>query len=84
LDSEASYPASSHFGSRILAFNLPFRFRTPLGYNLQVRGLASWPKDGAYPLEGILETDWTVSTFTMNWKLTRAELPVAFEAGEPI
>ena len=84
LGEEASYPASSHFGSGILTVNLPFLFRTPPGYNLQVRGPANWPKDGAYPLEGIVETDWAVSTFTMNWKLTRAELPVVFEEGEPI
>ena len=31
-----------------------------------------------------METDWLESTFTMNWKLTRANLPVIFEAGEPI
>ena len=84
LDGETAYPASSHFGSGILTFNLPFLFRTPKGYNLHVRGPANWPKDGAYPLEGIVETDWAVSTFTMNWKLTRANLPVIFEAGEPI
>jgi hypothetical protein len=84
LGEEANYPVSSHFGSGILTFNLPFLFRTLSGYNLQVRGPANWPKDGAYPLEGIVETDWAVSTFTMNWKLTRAELPVVFEEGEPI
>jgi hypothetical protein len=76
--------AGSHFGSGILTWNLPFLFRTPPGYNLQVRGPANWPKDGAYALEGIVETDWLESTFTMNWKLTRADLPVVFEADEPI
>jgi len=84
LDGETSHPASSHFGSGILTFNLPFLFRTPKGYNLQVRGPVNWPKDGVYPLEGVVETDWALSTFTMNWKLTRAELPVVFEVGEPI
>jgi hypothetical protein len=84
LDGEEAPPASSHFGSGILTWNLPFLFRTPPGYNLQVRGPANWPKDGAYPLEGIVETDWLESTFTMNWKLTRADLPVIFEVGEPI
>jgi Family of unknown function (DUF6065) len=84
LDSEEAPPASSHFGSGIITWNLPFLFRTPPGYNLHVRGPANWPKDGAYPLEGIVETDWLESTFTMNWKLTHAGLPVIFEAGEPI
>jgi Family of unknown function (DUF6065) len=76
--------ASSHFGEGILTWSLPFLFRTPPGYNLHVRGPANWPKDGVYPLEGIVETDWLEATFTMNWKLTRANLPVTFEAGEPI
>jgi hypothetical protein len=84
LDGEEVSFASSHFGSGILTWRLPFLFRTSPGYNLQVRGPANWPKDGAYPLEGIVETDWLESTFTMNWKLTRAGLPVIFEAGEPI
>ena len=84
LDGERWYPASSHFGSGILTFNLPFLFRTSPGYNLQVRGPTNWPKDGVYPLEGIVETDWAVSTFTMNWKLTRADFPVVFAAAEPI
>jgi hypothetical protein len=84
LDGESIGLASSHFGSGILTWNIPFLFRTPSGYNLHVRGPANWPKDGAYPLEGIVETDWAVSTFTMNWKLTCADLPVVFDVDEPI
>lgn len=84
LDGEEVNFASSHFGSGILTWSLPFLFRTPPGYNLHVRGPANWPKDGAHPLEGIVETDWLEATFTMNWKLTRANLPVVFEADEPI
>ena len=84
LNGEEVNFASSHFGGGILTWNLPFLFRTPPGYNLQARGPANWPKDGVSPLEGIVETDWLESTFTMNWKLTRANLPVIFEAGEPI
>ena len=84
LNGEHKLPASSHFGSGIITWNLPLLFRTSPGYNLQVRGPANWPKDGAYPLEGIVATGWLEFTFTMNWKLTRANLPVIFEAGEPI
>jgi hypothetical protein len=76
--------ASSHFGSGIVTWNLPYLFRTPPGYNLLVRGPANLPKDGASPLEGIVETDWSPATFTVNWKLTRAGLPVQFEQDEPI
>jgi hypothetical protein len=74
----------SHFGSGILTWNLPYLFRTPPGYNLLVRGPANWPKDGASALEGIVETDWSPATFTMNWKLTRPHWPVEFKENEPI
>jgi hypothetical protein len=75
---------SSHFGSGILTWNLPFLFRTSPGYNLLVRGPANWPKDGVSPLEGLVETDWSPATFTMNWQITRPNHPVVFEPDEPI
>jgi hypothetical protein len=78
------YPAVSHFGHGILTWHIPYLFRTPPGYNLLVRGPSNWPKDGVSPLEGIVETDWTVATFTMNWKLTRPNQPVTVEVDEPI
>jgi LPS sulfotransferase NodH len=76
--------ASSHFGSGILTFHIGYLFRTPAGYGLHVRGPANWPRDGVYPLEGIVESDWAEATFTMNWKMTRPNHKVVFEPGEPI
>ena len=76
--------ASSHFGSGILTFHMGYLFRTPPGYNLHVRGPANCPKDGIYPLEGIVESDWVEATFTMNWQMTRPNHKVVFEVGEPI
>jgi hypothetical protein len=76
--------ASSHFGSGILTFTIPYLFRTPPGWNLLVRGPANLPRDGACALEGLVETDWNPATFTMNWILTRPGAEVIFEAGEPI
>jgi hypothetical protein len=78
------YPASSHFGEGILTWHIPYLFRTSPGYNMLVRGPANWPKIGVSPLEGLVETDWAVATFTMNWKLTIPGRPVKFAAGEPI
>jgi hypothetical protein len=75
---------SSHFGCGILTFSIPYLFRTDPGVNLWFRGPANMPKDGACPLEGIVETDWLPATATMNWKLTRLGQPVAFAKGEPI
>jgi Family of unknown function (DUF6065) len=74
----------SEFGYGILTWHLPLLFRTPPGYNLLVRGPANYPKDAVYPLEGIVETDWASSSFSMNWKLTRQLMPVRFEVDEPI
>jgi uncharacterized protein DUF6065 len=73
----------SNFGYGIITWTVPYLFRTAPGYNLLVRGPANWPKDGVAPLEGLVETDWSVATFTMNWKLTRPNYPVTFEADEP-
>ena len=77
-------PASSQFGHGILSWEIPYVFRTSPGYNLLARGPANWWKDGAVPLEGLVETDWSVATFTMNWKLTTPGLEVRFEPDDPI
>jgi hypothetical protein len=77
-------PASSHFGHGVLTFTLNYLFRTPPGFNLWVRGPTNWPKDGIMPLDGIVESDWSVAPFTMNWKLTRAGIAIDFQPGEPI
>jgi hypothetical protein len=81
---ENSPLAESHFGSGIMTWHIPFLFRTPPGYNLLVRGPSNWPIDGASPLEGIVETDWAVATFTMNWKLTRPGHEVVFPKDFPV
>jgi hypothetical protein len=74
----------SHFGDGVLTFTIPYLFRTPPGINLWVKGPVNHIKDGIQALEGIVETDWSPSTFTMNWKITRPGLPIRFEQGEPI
>lgn len=84
LEGETKFPASGHFGEGVLTFNLPYLFRTPPGFNLHVRGPANLIKDAIQPLEGIVETDWTIATFTMNWKFTRPNVPITFERDEPI
>lgn len=74
--------AMSIFGYGIVSFLVPFVFRTPPGFDLLARGPANQPKDGIGPLEGMVETDWATSTFTMNWKFTRPGKTV-FEEDEP-
>jgi hypothetical protein len=77
------HPVQSHFGSGIVTWAVPYLFRTPTGFNLLARGPSNWPKDGICALEGLVETDWSVATFTMNWKFTRADHPVRFDVDEP-
>jgi hypothetical protein len=75
--------AMAHFGSGIVTFRVSYLFRTPPGVNLWVKGPPNWPRDGIAPLEGIVETDWSPATFTMNWKFTRP-CRVLFQKGEPL
>jgi hypothetical protein len=84
LSGAGDCPVHSHFGHGIVTWSIPFLFRTSPGYNLWARGPANSPKDGACPLEGLVETDWSPATFTMNWQLTRPDHMVRFEEGEPI
>lgn len=76
-------PALSHFGSGVLTFHVPCLFRTDSGVDLYVTGPVNRPKDGIAPLSGIIETDWSPYTFTMNWLFTRPYQEVRFEADEP-
>jgi Family of unknown function (DUF6065) len=75
---------TTHFGWGVLTFSLPYLFRTPPDINLWVKGPSNSPKDGIQALEGVVETDWAFSTFTMNWKVTRPCEWIRFEQGEPI
>jgi hypothetical protein len=74
----------SAFGEGVLTFHIHGLFRTPPGWNLWVGGSPNSPKDGIYPLTGVIETDWSPYTFTMNWRLTRRNHVVHVAAGEPI
>jgi hypothetical protein len=75
---------SSLFGHGTVTFHVPYLFRTPANVNLWVKGPTNLPRDGICPLEGLVETDWTAASFTMNWKLTRPNHPVRFDVGDPI
>jgi hypothetical protein len=81
--SSATAVATSHFGGGILTFHLPCLFRTDPGVDLFATGPINRPKDGIAALTGIIETDWSPYTFTMNWLFTRPNLVVRFEADEP-
>lgn len=71
------------FGSGILTFHIAGILRTPLGWNIWVGGSPNAMKDGIAPLGGVIETDWSPFTFTMNWRFTRPRHRIRFEENEP-
>lgn len=75
---------SSIFGEGIISFSIPWLFRTSDGYALQVRGPTNSFKDSVVPLDGLVETDWSPYTFTMNWKVTKPKTEVWFKKDEPV
>lgn len=75
--------AASHFGNGILTFGVPYLFRTEPGYDLWIGGPTNHLKDGIQALTGIVETDRSTTTFTMNYKFTRPDMPISFAEGEP-
>jgi hypothetical protein len=74
----------SLFGQGTITFHVQGLFRTPPGWNLFLGGSPNSAKDGIAPLSGVVETDWSPYTFTMNWRFTRPNHWVRFEEGEPI
>jgi hypothetical protein len=70
------------FGQGVLTFHVEGLIRTPPGWNLWVGGPPNALKDGLQPLTGVVETDWSPFTFTMNWRFTRPGHWVRFEEGE--
>lgn len=78
------FTASSHFGSGIVTWYLPFLFRTSPDLGLYVCGPANHGKAGVSPLDAFVRTDWLPFPFTMNWRLTDKDRRVNFRKGEPI
>ncbi len=82
-DEAGHIPAVSHFGYGVMTFHVPAVFRSEPGYDLMVQGPINRPKDAIAPLSGLVETDWTPFTFTMNWQFTRPNTVIRFEKDEP-
>lgn len=88
IQPDAGMPAASApvslFGQGTFTIHIQALFRTPPGWNLFASGSPNSAKDGIAPLSGVIETDWSPYTFTMNWRFTRRNHWVRFEAGEAI
>lgn len=74
----------SNFGGGIVTFTFPWLFRTPPGIGLWVRGPSNEFPHNARALDGLVETDWAHSPFTMNWKIERRNDPAYFRAGDAL
>jgi hypothetical protein len=81
---QPDWVARSSVGYGIITIPLPALFRTEPGFDLMITGPFNAVKDGVAPLTGLLETDWSPYSFTMNWKITRPSHRVRFEKDEPI
>jgi len=71
------------FGQGVLSFHVEGLFRTPPGVSLWVGGPPNAAKDAIAPLSGLIETDWSPYSFTMNWRFTRKNQWVRFSKGDP-
>ncbi|WP_313440186.1 DUF6065 family protein [Novosphingobium sp.] len=71
------------FGAGVLTFHVEGLFRTEQGINLWAGGPPNSAKDGIAPLSGLIETDWSPYSFTMNWRFTRPNHVIRFEENEP-
>ena len=72
----------SNFARGIVTFHTDYIFRTEPGWDLIATGPVNCPKENAYPLTGVIESDWLPYPFTMNWQIMRPGR-VLFEEDEP-
>ncbi len=84
VDTPAIDAPVSLFGQGTITFHIAGLFRTSPGWNLWIGGAPNEAKDGIAPLSGLIETDWSPYSFTMNWRFTRPGHWVRFEPGETI
>lgn len=76
------YTVQSIFGNGIITFHTHGIFQTEPGWNLMASGAPNSFKDGIAPLTGVIETDWSPYSFTMNWKITRPNHWISFKKGD--
>lgn len=75
---------SNAFGHGVLTISVPYLFRTPPGHGLLVRGASNFWVENMQPLDGLVETDWLESSFTMNWRILEPNKTTGFKKGDPI
>ncbi|HPF78440.1 MAG TPA: DUF6065 family protein [Alphaproteobacteria bacterium] len=81
-EEDVSRTVQSIFGHGILTFHTHGVFQTEEGWSMMASGPANTPRDAIYPLTGVIETDWSPYSFTMNWKITRPGVWIPFKKGD--
>lgn len=76
--------ADNGTGNGILTFHVNAVPRTPPGWSLWIMPAPNLVIPGASPLSAIIETDWSPSSPTMNWKFTDPGRLVTFKKGDPV
>lgn len=82
--SKALVSVNSSFGSGILTFYPRFMIKTPENISTLVKQPPNLRKQGVTWMEGAVETDNLLSTFSFNLKITDARRKIYFSKGEPI
>ena len=70
-------------GEGLLTFYPGYQCRTEAEHALWVRGPINASKDGAVPLESVIDTSVLPGTLIIHWRLTRPGQTLRFAAGEP-
>jgi hypothetical protein len=76
--------ADNGTGNGILTFHINAIPRTPPGWGIWIMPAPNLVIPGAQPLSAIIETDWSPSSPTMNWKFTDPGRLVTFKKGDPV
>lgn len=71
-------------GNGIVTFHMHAVPRTPPDWNIWIMGAPNLVVPGAHPLSGIVETDWSYSALTSNWKITEPKKIITFKKGSPV
>jgi len=75
---------SSEFGYGIFTVHFPVSLRTPPGVNIMTIAPPNYPVPGLSPMTGVVETDNLRFTFTLNFKIDLANVPITVVKDYPI
>ena len=74
----------SWFGHGTFSIHPQFIVRTSPGIDLLIRAVPNHFKPAVMTFDGIVETDWIKSSFTINFRLTMPLVKVTFAVDEPL